>query len=55
MKEQKRASIYIRNLSPSVKTRFKAYCASKGMTMESAISAMIQKAIRADASGESVK
>lgn len=51
----KRASIYIRGLSPAVKTQFKAYCARKGVTMESAISTMIQKAIRADMAGESVK
>lgn len=44
----KKASIYIRNLNPNTKRQFKEYCARKGVTMEAAISALIQRAIRQD-------
>jgi plasmid stability protein len=46
--KQKKASIYIRNLSPETKTEFKAYCAKHNMTMETAVNALIRRAIRAD-------
>jgi len=53
-KKQKKASIYIRNLSPETKTQFKAYCAKNNMTMETAVNALIRRAIRADQAMEAV-
>ena len=41
----KPTSIYTRNVPPTLKTQFKAWCATKGYTMEAAVVALLQKAV----------